>query len=240
MKTLIVAIFLALLVAGSAGADNNPSISQVATQVANTEQTANANCNATGDESTQTITVNCSASNNVVVVQQICQQVVERMVNSQIICDIHIDTNVPVPGPQGVTGATGPQGPSGPPGAPGITPMPVPLPAGMSCPDGSTGGFVIEFVDPITGPILGPDGKPIYYHGGPICNGRDAVQCPNMGLMKYHTAHEISVMTGVIRVQTFNLRRQVVCVSLAIVHQFQVERIQAITKAITKTKTSHP
>jgi hypothetical protein len=227
----------AALADGGGGNDNGPSITQVATQVSTVVQDANCIAIAEGDSQ---IGVNCIAANNNNVAQQICQIAADKIINSTFVCAI--DTNVPVPGPQGDTGAngangaTGAQGPQGPPGRDGLTFLPEPLPAdSTACPvgtsGGASGGFMLVAYFSNGQPVLDANGQK--FTKGPICNGRDAVQCPNMGLLKYKTAHEISVMTGNIVVSTLNPAGQIVCVSVAQAAKWH----KPVTKTITINRT---
>jgi hypothetical protein len=228
--------------ADGGGGDNGggPSITQVATQISTTIQSANCVAAAEPDSSTN-IGINCTAVNNNNTAQQICQIAANKIINSSFVC--LIDTNVPVPGPQGdagaagatgANGATGAQGPQGPPGRDGLTFLPEPLPAdSTACPagtsGGTSGGFILVAYFSNGQPVLDANGQK--FTKGPICNGRDAVQCPNQGLLKFHTAHEISVMTGNIVVSTLNPAGQIVCVSVA-----QAAKWHKAPKPITITK----
>jgi len=214
---------------GNDGGGNAPvvNITQVASQVNTTVQQANANCTVEPGDNNQLNLVGegcmASATNNNLNVQQICQIAANEIANAVFTCSVVVNTNHPVPGAKGdtgsngatgATGSQGPQGSQGPPGRDGIdglSPIMTDMPDTMTCPVGSRGGVAFIYKNSRTGVIiLGPDGKPIY--SGPICDGRDAVSCPNQGKLKYHTAHEISVMTGKIVVLTMNPRGQTVCV----------------------------
>lgn len=211
------AVFMAVAVPVALADDGGVSITQVANQVNTTVQAADASCTVTPGSDNSTLDVGCSASasNSNSTIQQICQVAAAQIANTTIECIVNINTNVPVPGPkggQGPQGSEGSQGPQGPAGHDGISFLAVPLPTGMTCPAGSSGGVALEAFLSSGDPVLGPDGNPVYK--GPICNGVSAVQCPNFSSpLKYFSAHDISVMTGKIVVMTTNPAGQTACVS---------------------------
>lgn len=261
MKKKIFAAFVAaiavLALAASAaladgGGDNNNgnnggsgdglTITQVASQVNQTVQ--NANCVAVAESDT-TIGVNCAASNDNNTVQQICQIAAEKIENSTFVCEI--DTNVPVPGPQGdtgATGATGATGPQGPPGRDGISFLPIALSAdelATSCGAGRDAGYKLVAYYSDGTVVTSADGST--FSMGVVCYGRDAVQNYNWpGEEKYMDCKQLSTyLTAklghqVIVVPAINPRGQApLCVSQELATKWQQARL--ITQKVTVTKT---